>query len=61
MKLINILILSLLCSCSTTYIDARKFVLVQGENNTIIVTGSELKDNTASQESKPVLEVPLIK
>jgi hypothetical protein len=58
-KLILLAILS--SSCSTTYIDARTLVIVQGENNTITVTGSELKDNTASQESKPVVKAPLIK
>jgi hypothetical protein len=42
----------LVTSCSTTYIDARKLVIVQGAENEVIVQGSELKDNEATQTSE---------
>lgn len=61
MKTLVLLLLTLTTGCSTTYIDARKFVIVQGAENTVIVTGSELKDNNASQEAKPNIEIPLVK
>lgn len=58
-KIISLSFMILLTSCSITYIDARKFVIVQGEENAVITTGSELKENSMSQKSDGKIKIPL--
>jgi hypothetical protein len=63
-KLLFILSILLFTSgCSVTVVYVEKDVYVPGNNNTIEVTGSDLKDNQAQQSSAFdwFLEIPLLK
>ena len=55
-----LLFITILCTgCTFNYIEVNKYVLIDGEGNLVEVTGSELKDNTASQTTDGTLSIPL--
>jgi hypothetical protein len=57
-KILIILLLLLLQSCSTTVVNVEKNYFIIGD---AVISGSELKDNNASQTSDGTLEIPLTK
>lgn len=59
----RLLILSLLLftSCSTTIVYAPKTVSVCGNSDNIEIKGSDLKDNQATQSSKPYFQFPWLR
>lgn len=59
-KLVTLLLALILCGCNSTIVYVTKTVYVIGVGNTINITGSELKDNQASQQADGKLEVPFI-
>lgn len=50
----------MLCSCNITHVTVEKKVYIIGNGNYITITGSELKDNQASQSADGELEVPVV-
>lgn len=49
----------LLSSCNSTVVNVEKKVFIIGFGNHIMITGSELKDNQASQSADGAVEIPL--
>lgn len=49
--------------CSVTFVYVEKTVMIEGENNEVQVSGSDLKDNQAQQSSAFdwILEIPFLK
>jgi hypothetical protein len=60
MKSLLITLLLLLTSCNVTYIEVKKTVIIFDGENMVEITGSELKDNQASQSADGKLSVPLV-
>ena len=56
-KVLFIVMTLMFSSCSTTVINVEKYYFIIGDD--VIISGSELKDNTYSQESKPDIKIPL--
>lgn len=59
MKLILPIIAYMLCSCNVTIIYVEKTVYLNGKGE-VIITGSELKDNQASQSADGELKIPAL-
>lgn len=58
-KLLLFITILLLSGCTVNYIHVVKKVYVFDGENMIEITGSELKDNTASQSANGELDLPL--
>jgi len=59
MKKFLLVITILLCSCTSNIVYVEKHVYIFDGENLVEVTGSELKDNTASQTTDGTLSIPL--
>jgi len=60
-KLMIAILICMLCSCSVTFVYVDKKAFVSGESNSVTLTGSDLKDNTANQSADGTLKIPLVK
>jgi len=59
MKALILALLLLCCSCSVTIVYAPKDVCIHDGENTVEITGSDLKGNSASQSADGKLSIPL--
>jgi hypothetical protein len=59
-KLLLLILVSLLQSCSVTYIHSEKHSCTHGDGNSTSISGSHLKHNTMNQSAEGEAEIPVI-
>ena len=58
-KLFLLSLLVFLTGCNVTYVTVNKTVIIFDGENMVEITGSELKDNNASQTADGKLDIPI--